>query len=69
MPLLHAAQGMHWLGRAEVATDDELIRLAGVLVALGVTDIRVTGGEPLVGPGVAGIVGRLRRLPGSGRSA
>ena len=58
------AEGLRWLGRAEVATDDELMRLAGVLVALGVTDIRVTGGEPLVRPGVAGIVGRLRRLPG-----
>jgi len=58
------AEGMAWLGRDQVATDDELVRLAGVLVALGITDIRVTGGEPLVRTGVVDIVARLRRLAG-----
>ncbi len=58
------AEGMDWLARADVATADELVRLAGVLVALGIVDIRVTGGEPLVRPGIVDIVERLRRLPG-----
>ena len=56
--------GMPWMAREVIATDDELLRLAGVLVALGITDIRVTGGEPLVRPGIANIVARLRELPG-----
>jgi cyclic pyranopterin phosphate synthase len=58
------AGGLDWLPRASVATDDELVRLASVLVAMGVTDIRVTGGEPLVRRGLADIVGRLKALPG-----
>jgi cyclic pyranopterin phosphate synthase len=58
------AAGLDWLPRASLATDDELVRLAEVLVGLGIADIRVTGGEPLVRPGVAGIVGRIKALPG-----
>jgi len=58
------AEGMAWLAKHEVATDDELVRLTGVLVALGISDIRVTGGEPLLRSGIADIVARLRGLPG-----
>jgi len=58
------AQGMPWLSREAVASDSELLHLARVFVALGVTDIRVTGGEPLVRTGIDEIVGRLRSLPG-----
>jgi len=58
------AEGMTWLRRDELATDEELIRLTGVLVGLGVSDIRVTGGEPLVRAGITDILARLRALPG-----
>jgi cyclic pyranopterin phosphate synthase len=58
------AEGMAWLGRGEIASDDELVRLAGVLVALGISDIRITGGEPLIRIGIADILARLRILPG-----
>jgi cyclic pyranopterin phosphate synthase len=58
------ADGMAWLRRDEVASDDELVRLTSVLVALGIRDVRVTGGEPLVRAGVADIISRLRGLPG-----
>lgn len=58
------AEGMDWLGRHEVLTADELVRLAALFARLGVTDVRVTGGEPLVRPGVADIVGRVKALPG-----
>jgi GTP 3',8-cyclase len=58
------AEGMTWLRRDDVATAGELERLTGVLVALGINDIRVTGGEPLVRPDVADVVARLRGLPG-----
>jgi cyclic pyranopterin phosphate synthase len=57
------AEGMRWLPRAEILTDDELVRLVGVFVRLGVRELRVTGGEPLVRPGLAGLVGRLAALP------
>lgn len=55
------AEGMPWLSRAELLSDDELVRVARVFARLGVRDIRVTGGEPLVRPGLATLMGRLRR--------
>lgn len=54
------AQGMPWLAREELLSDDELVRVARVFARLGVRDIRVTGGEPLVRPGLADLLGRLR---------
>jgi cyclic pyranopterin phosphate synthase len=56
------AEGLPWLGRDKVLTDDEIVRLARIFVGLGVTSIRLTGGEPLVRPGVAELVGRLTAL-------
>jgi cyclic pyranopterin phosphate synthase len=56
------AEGLNWLPQAQVLTDDELVRLAEVFVGLGVRSIRLTGGEPLVRAGVAGLVRRLAQL-------
>ncbi len=50
--------------REELLTDDECIRVATVAARLGVRSIRVTGGEPLLRPGLAGLVARLVALPG-----
>ena len=41
---------------------DELDRLARILVTLGIRKVRVTGGEPLVRPGVEDFIARLHRL-------
>lgn len=41
---------------------DELERLARILVGLGIKKVRVTGGEPLVRPGVEEFISRLRAL-------
>lgn len=49
---------------ADLLTDDELVALAGAFASVGVSKIRVTGGEPLVRPGLAGLVRRLSRVPG-----
>src|SRR6266567_5832648 len=56
------AEGLNWLPQAQVLSDDELVRLAEVFVGLGVRSIRLTGGEPLVRAGVAGLVRRLAQL-------
>jgi len=56
------AEGLAWLPAKAVLTDDELLRLAGIFVGLGVRTIRLTGGEPLVRAGVAGLVGGLAAL-------
>ena len=42
------AEGLPWLERAEILTFEEIARLVGLLAAMGVRDIRLTGGEPLV---------------------
>jgi len=56
------AEGLPWLRKSELLTDDEIVRLAGVFVALGVTTIRLTGGEPLLHPTLPSVVGRLASL-------
>jgi cyclic pyranopterin phosphate synthase len=56
------AEGLDWLPKAAVLSDDEIVRLAGIFVAAGVRTIRLTGGEPLVRAGVVGLVSRLAEL-------
>ncbi len=56
------AAGLDWLPKNQVLTDAEIVRLAGIFLALGVRTIRLTGGEPLVRPGVAELIGRLAGL-------
>src|ERR687886_1587561 len=42
------AEGLEWLARDEVLSFEEIARLVRVLAALGVEEVRLTGGEPLV---------------------
>jgi len=46
----------------ELLTWDELVRVARVLRGLGLEKVRVTGGEPMVRPGVVEFIARLRDL-------
>jgi len=57
------AEGMTWLDRDGLLTAAELVRLAGIAVsALGVRQIRLTGGEPLLRPDLGQIVAGLAAL-------
>jgi cyclic pyranopterin phosphate synthase len=56
------AEGLDWLPKPDLLTDDELVRLVGLLAEMGVTTVRLTGGEPLLRPGVVGLVARLAEL-------
>jgi cyclic pyranopterin phosphate synthase len=42
------AEGLPWLERSEVLTFEELERVVALLASMGVRDVRLTGGEPLV---------------------
>ena len=42
------AEGMRWLDRAEVLRFEEVARIVRLLSEMGVGDVRLTGGEPLV---------------------
>lgn len=57
------AEGLDWMPGPEVLTDAELIRIVGVAVRdLGVTDIRLTGGEPLLRKGLEHVVAEITSL-------
>jgi cyclic pyranopterin phosphate synthase len=56
-------EGLDWLPKPDLLTDDEIVRLVGIAVRdLGVTEVRFTGGEPLLRPGLPGIVARVAAL-------
>ncbi|MFJ2020592.1 GTP 3',8-cyclase MoaA [Streptomyces nodosus] len=56
-------EGLRWLARPDLLTDDEIVRLVGVAVtSLGIEEVRFTGGEPLLRPGLTGIVERVAAL-------
>jgi GTP 3',8-cyclase len=59
------AEGVPWLPGSTMLSTDELVRLARVAVGLGVTEIRLTGGEPLLRPDVVDVVARLAALEGA----
>ncbi len=42
------AEGLPWLERAAILSFEEIAHLVGVFAAMGVHDVRLTGGEPLV---------------------
>jgi cyclic pyranopterin phosphate synthase len=54
-----------FLPRAELLTYEEIRRLAGVFVELGVAKLRVTGGEPLVRRALPDLVAMLAELRAS----
>ncbi len=57
------AEGLPWLPSPQLLTDAELIRLLGVAVThLGITEIRLTGGEPLLRRGLVEIVAAVAAL-------
>jgi cyclic pyranopterin phosphate synthase len=57
------AEGLDWLPSPALLTDEETIRLIAIAVLrLGVTEIRFTGGEPLLRRGLTGIVARTAAL-------
>ncbi|MEI8406279.1 MULTISPECIES: GTP 3',8-cyclase MoaA [unclassified Kribbella] len=56
-------EGLDWLAKPELLTDDEVVRLVSVAVRLlGVHEIRFTGGEPLLRRGLVGIIARTTQL-------
>ena len=64
MPKEVFGRDFQFLERAELLTFEEITRLAGILVGLGVEKIRLTGGEPLVRRGVEDLVRMLAGLDG-----
>ncbi|GAA1070516.1 MULTISPECIES: GTP 3',8-cyclase MoaA [Kitasatospora] len=56
-------EGLQWLAKPSLLTDEEIVRLVGIAVRdLGVREVRFTGGEPLLRPGLVGIVAACAEL-------
>jgi cyclic pyranopterin phosphate synthase len=58
------AEGMQWLDRADLLSFEEIERLVRVLVEMGIRDVRLTGGEPLVRRQLPRLVAMLAAIPG-----
>ncbi len=58
------AEEMTFLPRAQVLTLEECLRIVQTFTALGVTKVRITGGEPLVRHNVLWLLDRIARLQG-----
>lgn len=56
------AEGVPWLPGPSLMTTDELVHLARIAVDLGIEEIRLTGGEPLLRPDVVDVVASLATL-------
>ena len=59
------AEGLPWLDREEILTFEEITRLVGLFGAMGVHDVRLTGGEPLVRrdfPRLAGMLAGIENV-------
>jgi cyclic pyranopterin phosphate synthase len=56
------AEGLPWLERAEILTFEEIARLVSLFGKMGVHDVRLTGGEPLVRKQFAQLAQMLARI-------
>jgi len=58
------AEGLPWLERDAILTFEELARLVRVLASMGVGEVRLTGGEPLVRRDFPALARMLKDTPG-----
>ena len=58
------AEGLEWLPRDELLSFEEIAQLVGVLASMGVDEVRLTGGEPLVRRDLPVLVSLLAETPG-----
>ena len=56
------AEGLPWLAKPDMLDDDELVRLVSIFVGLGVQQLRLTGGEPLLRRSLTDVVSRIAAL-------
>lgn len=58
------AEGLPWLKKVEILSYEELMRISRVAVSMGIEQIRLTGGEPLVRRDLPELVRQLYELEG-----
>ncbi len=60
------AEGLPWLPKDELLITPELLTLVEAAVHAGITEVRLTGGEPLVRPDIVDIVAAVSAMEGPG---
>ncbi|OPZ90817.1 MAG: Cyclic pyranopterin monophosphate synthase 1 [bacterium ADurb.Bin425] len=60
------SEGLQWKKREELLSFEEIERLAAIFVGMGVTKIRLTGGEPMLRRDFPDLVAKLAGLKASG---
>jgi cyclic pyranopterin phosphate synthase len=58
------AEGLPWLERDDVLSFEEIVRLVALLADMGISDVRLTGGEPLVRRDFPRLAAMLATVPG-----
>jgi len=53
-----------WKNRGDLLTDEEILAVAAATAAMGFRKFRITGGEPLIRPGVPGLISGILSIPG-----
>lgn len=56
------AEGLPWMPKQELLSYEEITRLVGITIELGVASVKLTGGEPLVRRDVSVLIEKLRRI-------
>lgn len=51
-----------WIPSKDLLTADELLKIIEISISLGITEVRLTGGEPLLRPDIIEIVERINLL-------
>ncbi len=57
-------EGLNWLPKSYLLTFEEIIRLVRLLASLGISKVRITGGEPFVRTDLMKLLYRLSEIPG-----
>ncbi|MDQ6718798.1 MAG: GTP 3',8-cyclase MoaA [Gemmatimonadota bacterium] len=57
-------EGLQWLPKADLLTYEEITDVVRQMVPLGVTRLRITGGEPLIRPNLDRLITQLKAIDG-----
>ena len=58
------ADGVEWVPKEQVLSFEEMVRIVRVMSWVGISKVRITGGEPLVRRGLTDLVKQFSRLAG-----
>ncbi|WP_218962611.1 GTP 3',8-cyclase MoaA [Sphingobacterium sp. 1.A.5] len=58
------AEGLNWLSKNELMSNEEMLRICRIFTEMGVSKIRITGGEPFLRKGIMPFLNDLTQLNG-----